>query len=72
MVMFRAFGGNDGELYHAPLPVYIEEDAGLWEVIDRHTGARVGKALSKAGARRKVDKLDNIYGAYRYHAQRVI
>lgn len=38
-----------------------------YQVYDRHTGLNVGKPLAtRAAASRKVDRLDNAYGAYRY------
>lgn len=42
----------------------------LWEIIDGQTGQRVGKPYkNKSRARRRVDRLDNEYGAYRYQAR---
>lgn len=38
-----------------------------YAVIDRHTGEQVGKSYtSKNRARSRVDKLDRVYGGYRY------
>jgi len=37
-----------------------------YEIIDRRTGAVVGKAKTLKGATRAVDRRDNEYGAYRY------
>ncbi len=40
-----------------------------WMVVDVHTKLQVGKpCTTRAGALRKVDRLDNEYGAYRYYA----
>lgn len=39
----------------------------MYVIIDRHTGLQVGKTYqSRARASRRVDALDNAYGAYRY------
>ena len=38
-------------------------------VVDRRTGAIVARCKTLAGARRSVDRRDNEYGAYRYHAR---
>jgi hypothetical protein len=40
-----------------------------YHIIDRHTGAKVGHAKTRSAATRSVDKRDNAYGAYRYHAK---
>lgn len=41
-----------------------------YQVYDRHTGYPVGRPLNtRAAANRKVDRLDNAYGAYRYYVQ---
>lgn len=38
-----------------------------YQVYDRHTDLNVGTPLAtRAAASRKVDRLDNAYGAYRY------
>lgn len=38
-----------------------------YKVIDRHNGKQVGKDYAcRIKASRRVDKLDNAYGAYRY------
>lgn len=42
-----------------------------YDIIDRHTGMKVGEAKTRAGASRSVDKRDNAYGGYRYSAQPV-
>lgn len=42
-----------------------------YEIIDRHTGAKVATAKTRAGASRAVDRRDNAYGAYRYSARPV-
>lgn len=42
-----------------------------YDIIDRHTGAKVGEAKTRAGASRSVDKRDNAYGACRYSARPV-
>lgn len=43
----------------------------LYIVIDRHTGLQVGCAhKTRVSASRKVDRLDNAYGAYRYSVRR--
>lgn len=36
-------------------------------IIENKTGKVVGKAKTREGARRAVDKRDNAYGAYAYH-----
>lgn len=42
----------------------------FYSVIDRHTGLPVGKPyLTRKGACRRVDVLDNRYGAYRYYVK---
>lgn len=38
-------------------------------VVDRRTGAIVGRCKTLTGARRSVDRRDNEYGGYRYSAQ---
>ena len=38
-------------------------------VIDRRTGAVVGRCKTLNGARRSADRRDLQYGAYRYHAR---
>lgn len=38
-------------------------------VVDRRTGAVVGRCKSREGARRSVDRRDNEYGGYRYFAR---
>lgn len=41
-------------------------------VIDRHTGQQVGKPhATRARASRRVDALDNAYGAYRYSVRAI-
>ena len=40
-----------------------------FDIIDRHTGKIVTTALTRAGASRAVDRRDNAYGAYRFHAK---
>jgi hypothetical protein len=42
-----------------------------YEIHDRHTGTVVGKAMTRSGATRSVDKRDNAYGGYRYGARAV-
>lgn len=37
-----------------------------YHVIDRQTGAKVGRASTLRGASRSVDRRDNAYGGYRY------
>jgi hypothetical protein len=39
-----------------------------FDIIDRHTGKKVGEAKTRASANRMVDRRDNAYGAYRYSA----
>ncbi|KVU10686.1 hypothetical protein WK62_05325 [Burkholderia ubonensis] len=52
------------------LPIDNSERIRLYEVIDRHTGQRVGKPYAtRIAASRRVDKLDNAYGAYRYYTR---
>lgn len=44
----------------------------MFIVIDKQTGQQVGKAYaSRVGASRRVDKLDNAYGAYRYFVRSI-
>lgn len=43
----------------------------MYEVIDRKTAQVVGIYKTLKTARRAVDRLDNIYGGYRYHHRRV-
>ena len=38
----------------------------MYHVIDKHTKQIVGKYASHKRAINRADKLDNIYGAYRY------
>lgn len=45
--------------------------AGGWWVIDRHTRCVVGTYRSLKAARRRVDRLDNAYGGYRYGMVRI-
>lgn len=41
-------------------------------IVDRHTGATIGKPYTNARrARSRADKLDNEYGAYRYSVRPV-
>lgn len=42
-----------------------------YDIIDRHTGAIVATAKTRAGATRAVDRRDNAFGAYRYSARAV-
>jgi hypothetical protein len=42
-----------------------------YDIIDRHTGLKVGEAKTRAGATRSVDKRDNAYGGYRFSAKPV-
>lgn len=42
-----------------------------YDIIDGHTGRKVGHARTRAAASRTVDRRDNAYGAYRYRAQPV-
>ena len=43
-----------------------------YQVVDNKTGRSVGKPhVSRQSARRKADKLDNEYGAYRYGVRMV-
>lgn len=39
----------------------------MYNVIDRQTGKIVGTYKTLKTARRAVDRLDNVYGGYRYH-----
>jgi hypothetical protein len=43
----------------------------VWQVIDNHTGAAIGKPMKRRAAGRKVDRLDLAYGAYRYSVKQV-
>ena len=38
-----------------------------FEIVDRKTGLVVGKATTRSGARRSVDRRDNEYGGYRFY-----
>ena len=39
-----------------------------YQIVDRHTGLKVGKPYScRKRARSRVDRLDNEYGGYRYY-----
>lgn len=38
-------------------------------VVDRRTGAIVARCKTLNGARRSVDRRDNEYGGYRFHAR---
>lgn len=42
-----------------------------FDIIDKHTGAVVGKATTRKGATRAADRRDNEYGAYRYGVRAV-
>ena len=37
-----------------------------YEIVDRHTGAVVGRVKTLKGAARAVDQRDNAYGGYRF------
>ena len=43
----------------------------VWQVIDKHTGKAMGKPLRRLAAFRKLDRLDNEYGGYRYSVKQV-
>ena len=43
----------------------------IWQVIDNQTGLPMGKPMARKAASRKVDSLDNEYGAYRYSVREV-
>ena len=43
----------------------------MYLIIDRHTKQVVGKASTLIRACRRIDKLDNAYGGYRYGYKRV-
>ena len=44
----------------------------MYNIIDRHTGMIIGKPVkSLRAALRKVDRLDNAYGAYRYYHKKI-
>lgn len=43
----------------------------MYEIVDRQTGAIVGKAKTLRAAIRSVDRRDNAYGAYRYFHRRI-
>ena len=39
----------------------------MYKIIDKHTGLQIGKDYKKRVAAHKMaDKLDNVYGAYKY------
>jgi hypothetical protein len=42
----------------------------MFIIIDKQTGQQVGRSYStRVSASRRVDRLDNEYGAYRYYVQ---
>jgi hypothetical protein len=41
------------------------------DIIDKHTGRKVGECKTLRAASRSVDRRDNAYGAYRYSARPV-
>lgn len=43
----------------------------VWQVLDNQTGVAMGKPLNRRAASRKVDRLDNEYGGYRYSVKQV-
>lgn len=43
----------------------------VYAVIDRHTNTVVSKHSTRIAASRKVDRLDNAYGAYRHTVRRL-
>ncbi len=45
------------------------EKAIRYDIVDRHTGNVVGKATTRVGASRAVDRRDAAYGASRYSAK---
>lgn len=48
----------------------VERIMTLYVIIDRQTGLQVGQPYkSRSRASRRVDKLDNAYGAYRYYVK---
>lgn len=54
---------EEDRVYSAVIP----SAPSLWIIIDRQTGAQVGKPYTnRVRASRRVDRLDNEYGAYRY------
>lgn len=42
-----------------------------FDIIDKHTGAVVGSAKTRARANQSRDKRDNAYGAYRYSVKTI-
>lgn len=42
-----------------------------YEIIDRHTGVKVGEAKTRISATKAVDRRDSAYGASRYCARAV-
>lgn len=42
-----------------------------YEIIDRHTGVKVGQAKTRVAATNSVDKRDNAYGACRFYAKAI-
>jgi hypothetical protein len=44
----------------------------MYKIVNIKTGETVGKASSLQSARRKVDKLDNAYGAYIHQAVLIV
>lgn len=49
-----------------------KDDQVLYHVISKSTGRVVGKATTKQGARRSVDKNDNKYGSYNHFIKNVL
>jgi hypothetical protein len=43
----------------------------MYKVIDRKTGKVIGIYQTLKRAKRKIDKLDNEYGAYRYYSHKI-
>lgn len=44
----------------------------MYQVIDKQTSQILGTFKNRKTARNKADKLDNVYGAYRYYVKEVI
>ena len=44
----------------------------MYQVIDKQTKSVMGTYKSKITAGKKADRLDNIYGGYRYYVKEVI
>jgi len=44
----------------------------MFQIIDKQTNLTAGTFKNRKTARNKADKLDNVYGGYRYYVKEVI